>query len=71
MSTVKGSTVLHVAAKKGFFEIVRFLLHEARVRIPVDTQKNNGMTPVMLAVQKNHLFVLRMLKEAGADLSKT
>lgn len=29
------------------------------------------MTPAMLAVQKNHLFILRMLRESGADLSKT
>jgi ankyrin repeat protein len=29
------------------------------------------MTPSMLAVQKNHLFILRMLKEAGANLKKS
>jgi ankyrin repeat protein len=29
------------------------------------------MTPAMLAVQKNHLFILRMLREAGSNLKKT
>jgi ankyrin repeat protein len=68
----KGSTILHVVCKKGFNEILKFLLHEPQdLRIPIDCVKNNGMTPAMLAVQKNHLFILRMLKESGADLSKT
>ena len=68
----KGSTILHVVCKKGFNEILKYLLHEPQdLRIPIDSVKNNGMTPAMLAVQKNHLFILRMLKESGADLSKT
>ena len=29
------------------------------------------MTASMLAVQNNHLFILRMLKEAGANLQIT
>lgn len=63
---------MHVAAKKGFIDIVKYLIHQPlNQRIPIDSQKNNGMTPAMLAVQKNHLFILRMLKEAGANLKKT
>jgi ankyrin repeat protein len=61
-----------VAAKKGFIDIVKYLIHQPlNQRIPIDSQKNNGMTPAMLAVQKNHLFILRMLREAGSNLKKT
>ena len=29
------------------------------------------MTPLMLAVKHDHLFILRILKEAGANLQRT
>ena len=58
----KGTTVLHIACKKGYIDIVRYLLHEIKDE-DVNARKGNGLTPVMLAVAKNHLFILRMLKE--------
>jgi len=68
----KGTTVLHVAAKKGYIDILKYLLHESKnQKIHVDSRKKNGMTASMLAVQNNHLFILRMLKEAGANLQIT
>ena len=60
--SVKGTTVLHIACKKGYIDIVRYLLHDVK-DIDVNARKVNGLTPAMLAVAKNHLFVLRMLKE--------
>lgn len=63
---------MHVVSKKGFNDILKYLLHEHMdERIPIDSVKNNGMTAAMLAVQKNHLFILRMLKESGANLNIT
>jgi ankyrin repeat protein len=68
----KGTTVLHVVCKKGFHDILKFLLHEPKDhRIPIDSEKSNGMTPAMLAVIKNHLLILRMLREAGASMHKS
>ena len=68
----KGTTVLHVACKKGFFEIVKFLLFDCKEqRIPIDCPKANGMTPLMLSVQHDQLFILRILKDAGANLQRT
>jgi ankyrin repeat protein len=68
----KGTTILHVACKKGFFEIVKYILHDCKdQRIPIDCPKGNGMTPLMLAVRHDHLFILRILKDAGADLYRT
>jgi ankyrin repeat protein len=67
----KGTTILHVVCKKGFNEILKYLLHEPMDdRIPIDSEKTNGMTPAMLAVVKNHLFILRMLREAGSNMHK-
>ena len=63
---------MHVAAKKGYIDILKYLLHESKSqKIHVDSRKKNGMTASMLAVQNNHLFILRMLKEAGANLQIT
>ena len=68
--SIKGTTILHVASKKGFIDIVRFILHDIKDQ-SVDARKANGLTPVMLAVAKNHLFIVRMLKEVGANLHLT
>ena len=68
--SIKGTTILHVASKKGFIDIVRYILHEAK-ESNFDARKANGLTPVMLAVAKNHLFIVRMLKEVGANLHLT
>ena len=47
----KGTTVLHVAAKKGYIDILKYLLHESKnQKIHVDSRKKNGMTASMLAV---------------------
>ena len=51
VSSNKNATILHVVCKKGFNETLRYLLYQPKEqRIPIDCEKNNGMTPVMLAV---------------------
>ena len=58
----KGTTMLHVASRKGHTEIVKFLLYECHdQRIPIDCLKFNGMTPIMMAVKNNHVKVIRIL----------
>ena len=66
----KGSTALHIAAKKGYLEIVKFILKQKNDPIPIDTVNKNGMTPALLAAQKNNLKILDLLKETGANLQK-
>ena len=52
--TYKGATVLHVAAKKGYDQIASYLLHECRgQKMPLNTLKNNGQTPSMLAAEND------------------
>jgi ankyrin repeat protein len=45
----KGTSILHVACKRGYFDVVKFLLKDSPQRIPIDGRKANGYTPVMLA----------------------
>ena len=68
----KGTNVLHVASKKGYAAIVKYLLHDSRrQKMPLNSCKRNGMTSVMLAVERGHLEIVAMLKEAGADMRMT
>lgn len=53
---------------------MKYLLFDCKDQhknMPIDCEKNNGITPVFLSVQYNHLIILKMLKEAGANLQKT
>lgn len=61
--------MLHIAAKKGFINIVEHILqYNDDFKIPIDCKKNNGMTPAMCATKNGHLYVLKCLKNGGADL---
>lgn len=71
MATNKGNTILHVSVKKGYVNIVKYLLYDCKDQhklMPIDCEKYNGITPVFLSAQYNHLTILKMLKEAGANL---
>ena len=66
-----GTTILHVAVKKGYVNIVKYLLYDCKDQhknMPIDSEKHNGITPVFLSAQYNHLIILKMLREAGANL---
>jgi len=45
---------LHIAAKKGFIELVEYLIGpKVKIKMHIDKRKNNGMTPAMLAAIHN------------------
>ena len=67
--STKGTTLLHIAAKKGFIELVEYLIGpKCRNKMHIDKRKKNGMTPAMIAAVHNQLFVLKCLVEGGANL---
>ncbi|KAF0709095.1 hypothetical protein As57867_006081, partial [Aphanomyces stellatus] len=66
--TQNGSTPLYVAADVNQIPVVRLLLqHHADVNIPM----TNGSTAVMQAAYKGNMDVVKLLVEAGADLTPT
>ena len=75
MLTLKGATLLHVAAEFGQLEIAKLLLSAgARVDAPalIDADGQGGQTPIFHAAAQNRDFglgVVRLLVAAGADLN--
>ena len=69
-SNNKQTTVLHMAAKRGHIALVKCMLEDQRIKhdLKVDATRQNGMTPLIYAVQKNQLRIAQYLKEAGADV---
>jgi len=59
-----GSTALHLSAREGRVEVVKYLLE---CGFPVDPVKNDGQTPLAEAVVKGHANIVRILLAAGAD----
>lgn len=75
MLTLKGATLLHVAAESGQVEIAERLLHAgAEVNAPALTDANGigGQTAIFHAATQNDdlgIAAVRLLLEKGADLS--
>ncbi|WP_350300011.1 ankyrin repeat domain-containing protein [Peribacillus frigoritolerans] len=62
-------TWLHVAAKKGYFEIVKYLIHKG---IDVNTKGDIfDASPIRVAAGAGHLKIVKYLIEAGAELDVT
>ncbi|OGM42532.1 ankyrin repeat-containing protein [Aspergillus bombycis] len=66
--TTIGDTILFLAAKQGFTEIVRFLLEQG---ISIDPKDRAGRTPLHHAVVKDQKEVVRILLAAGGDIETT
>ncbi|PIG83257.1 ankyrin repeat-containing protein [Aspergillus arachidicola] len=66
--TTTGETVLLLAAKQGFREIVRFLLEQG---VSVDPKDRAGRTPLHHAVANDHKEVVKIILEAGGDIETT
>jgi ankyrin repeat protein len=58
-----GATALHISAGKGDIRIVRLLLD----KIPVNIVNNDNETPLLVALARNQLEIVKMLLEAGAS----
>jgi len=61
-----GHTILHLAAKRGHYPLVAYLLHDcASIMVPsaLDAGRS-GMTPTHLAAENNHVRVLQLLVES-------
>ena len=65
--TKKGETALLFAAALGFDRIVNDFL--SACPIVIDLQTVAGHTPLMVAIQKNHMSIVKQLVEKGASLS--
>lgn len=62
----KQCTALHIAAQKGFIDIVRLLLDANAL---IDARMQSGVTPLIAAVQRTHLQVVELLCQRGADVT--
>ena len=65
-----GSTPLHVAAKNGRLDVVRFFLKQCKNVLADIRKPSNGMTPIMMAAKNGHLQIVKLMHECGADLTK-
>jgi hypothetical protein len=59
-----GDTYLHVAARKGYLEIVELLLEKGAA---INAQNRFGATPLMAAAANERKEVVKLLMERGAD----
>lgn len=56
-------TLLHIAAGRGFINIVKLLIS----RLDINAQMDDGATPLFFAAQEGYLEIVTTLCEAGAD----
>lgn len=62
MPAGNGETVLHIAARVGNIDVVKYLLSTSR--IAVNAQDKHGRTPLHLACEKGHVDVVKALLSA-------
>lgn len=60
-----GWNALHYAAAAGHTEIARLLLQRAPELL--DSTSPSGMTPTMMAAMEGHIYIVKLLLDAGAD----
>lgn len=65
--SIKGRTLLAIAARYGHKDIVKYLLEQQSLKI--NSKDDRGQTALMLAVMNNHISIVRLLLENGADAS--
>uniref|UniRef100_A0A3P8ZYZ7 Ankyrin 2 n=1 Tax=Esox lucius TaxID=8010 RepID=A0A3P8ZYZ7_ESOLU len=62
----KGNTALHIASLAGQAEVVKILVKRGA---EINSQSQNGFTPLYMAAQENHIDVVRYLLESGGNQS--
>ncbi|KAH7348462.1 ankyrin repeat-containing domain protein [Rhexocercosporidium sp. MPI-PUGE-AT-0058] len=60
-----GSTVMHIAAEKGYYTIVRILSESG---VDISAKDGSGQTPLHLAAAQGHSTTIIALLEAGAEV---
>ncbi len=66
LTRYEGQTPLHIAARYGHTEMVRFLVG---CGVRIDAADDKGWTPLMLALEGNHKAMVEHLVESGATLT--
>jgi ankyrin repeat protein len=67
LQTKNGVTALHIAAGAGALDIVYALIASSICEIEIRDPNKKGNTPLLWATQKNHVEVVQVLLEAGAN----
>uniref|UniRef100_A0A2K5XQR0 Euchromatic histone lysine methyltransferase 1 n=1 Tax=Mandrillus leucophaeus TaxID=9568 RepID=A0A2K5XQR0_MANLE len=63
----EGSTCLHLAAKKGHYEVVQYLLSNGQM--DVNCQDDGGWTPMIWATEYKHVDLVKLLLSKGSDIN--
>lgn len=70
--TLRGASLLHVAAEYGFFDATRLLLDrgaDVNARAEIDSSGVGGQTPIFHALIHKNREIAQLLVERGADLT--
>ena len=67
----QGESALHVAARYGYVECVEAMLDSTQAVNLELTEKTYGWTPMFIAAVDGHLDVVKLLRQRGAQLSKS
>uniref|UniRef100_A0A2K6GI41 Euchromatic histone lysine methyltransferase 1 n=1 Tax=Propithecus coquereli TaxID=379532 RepID=A0A2K6GI41_PROCO len=63
----EGSTCLHLAAKKGHYDVVQYLLSNGQM--DVNCQDDGGWTPMIWATEYKHVDLVKLLLSKGSDIN--
>ncbi|XP_006749301.1 histone-lysine N-methyltransferase EHMT1 [Leptonychotes weddellii] len=67
MQDAEGSTCLHLAAKKGHYDVVQYLLSNGQM--DVNCQDDGGWTPMIWATEYKHVELVKLLLSKGSDIN--
>ncbi|XP_042686925.1 histone-lysine N-methyltransferase EHMT1 isoform X1 [Centrocercus urophasianus] len=67
LKDAEGSTCLHLAAKKGHYDVVQYLLSIGKM--DVNCQDDGGWTPMIWATEYKHIELVKLLLAKGSDIN--